>query len=418
MNTLQPISERQRLEHIDIIRGFAIFGILLVNMAHFSYPDLYLYFIGPDNFFMREWGALDKITHQLLNIFVQMKFITMFSFLFGFGMIIMMERVVERGGKFGFIYTRRLFILLIFGCIHAFFIWDGDILTEYALLGFVLLLFRNRKPKTILIWAIVFYLIILIPAALMSFASLAGTPETTEFDESFIAESEKNAKQALATYARGTFMEVAQQRIHDRQYYMMLNGMAYLNPIIYFLVNIPYFCMFLLGVYFAKKRYLHRPSEHGKTLKRLWLISLIIGLPVNILFGITNDETLLLIGGPFLMLFYVISIVFMMQHQLAKRFLIPFSAVGKTALSNYLLQSIIATAIFYSYGLGLYGSVYPFLGLFISLIIFAFQLALSNWWVKHFRYGPVEYVWRVLTYGKVIPFTYEKRNEQGKRPSG
>jgi len=406
LSTLQPVPQSERLIHIDMIRGVAILGILLVNMAHFSYPDLYLYIIGPDNFFMKDWGALDTLTDQLLSMFVQMKFITMFSFLFGFGMILMMERAIDKRQNFVLIYMRRLLISLLFGFIHAFLIWDGDILTEYALLGFVLLLFRNRKPKTILTWTIIFYLLFLIPVAMMTFLPTSETPEMTAWNESFINESERNAKQALQVYSEGSNLEIAQQRIYDRKFYMSLNGMASLNPILYFYSNIPYFCMFLLGAYFAKKRYLHRPAAHQSVLKKLWIISLLIGLPTNIAYAIANNEAFLLLGAPFLMLFYVISIIFLMKLPLTKRLLTPFAAVGKTALSNYILQSILATTIFYSYGLGLYGSVKPFLALFISIGIFAFQLIISNIWIRHFRYGPLEYIWRVMTYRKIMPLNY------------
>src|SRR5699024_9875775 len=244
MNDLHAIQEKSRIEHIDVIRGIAILGILLVNMAHFSYPDLYLLLIEPNNFFTKEWSTADQITTTLLDIFVQMKFILMFSFLFGFGMIIMMERAEEKGQKFGPIYIRRLLALLLFGTIHAFFIWDGDILTEYALLGFVLFLFRKRRPKTLLIWMIVFYALFALPIVLATAFSVKESAEMAEFQTEMAAESEQNAKQALQNYGEGTFIEIAKQRIHDRMYYMSMNGMASLNPILYFYVNIPYFSMF------------------------------------------------------------------------------------------------------------------------------------------------------------------------------
>src|SRR5690625_3922805 len=110
MTTLQPIQQNERIQHIDIIRGFAILGILLVNMAHFSYPDLYLHFIGQDNFFVNNWSTLDHVTNTLLNTFIQMKFITMFSFLFGFGMVMMMERSEAKAQKFVPLYMRRLIV--------------------------------------------------------------------------------------------------------------------------------------------------------------------------------------------------------------------------------------------------------------------------------------------------------------------
>src|SRR5690625_3149952 len=177
MSLLQPTQLNERIEHIDAIRGVAIFGILLVNMAHFSYPDLYLMMIGPDNFHFDNWSKIDHVTKFFLDTFVQMKFITMFSFLFGFGMILMKDRIEIKELSFKAIYSRRLFMLLLFGSIHAFFIWDGDILTEYALLGFLLLLFNNKKPKTLFIWAISLYALYALFAILVSIVPVDATNE-------------------------------------------------------------------------------------------------------------------------------------------------------------------------------------------------------------------------------------------------
>src|SRR5699024_5287682 len=194
--------------------------ILLVNMAHFSYPDLYLMIIGSDNFFFENWSKLDHVTKFLLDTFIQMKFITMFSFLFGFGMILMKDRIEARCLTFKLIYSRRLFVLLFFGFIHAFFIWDGDILTEYALLGFLLLLFSHRKAKTLFIWAISLYAIYTLFAILVSTVPVDATNEM----DALQIEALENAEQALENYSNGTFIEVAKQRIHDRYYYMTFNG--------------------------------------------------------------------------------------------------------------------------------------------------------------------------------------------------
>src|SRR5690625_4239706 len=104
------------------------------------------------------------------------------------------------------------------------------------------------------------------------------------------------------------------------------------------------------------------------------------------------------------MLFYIISTIFLMQYPWGRKVITPFSAVGRTAFTNYILQSVIATTIFYSYGLGLYGKVNPFIGLLISLVIFLIQLFISNLWLRHFKYGPLEWIWRSATYMKLPPF--------------
>lgn len=404
MNLLQPMHHSERLHHIDIFRGLAILGILLVNMAHFSYPDLYLYLIGENNFFSEGWSKADQLTRMLLDTLIQMKFITMFSFLFGFGMIMMMERAQAKGQNFVPVYVRRLLSLLLFGVVHAFFIWDGDILIDYAVLGLILLLFRKLKPKAILAWAFILYSLFIIPVALSSSLAYQESDEMIAWQQELKKEGEFEAKQALHTYSQGTFIDIAKQRIHDRIYYMSMNGMQSLNPLLYFFSNIPYFSMFLLGVYAAKRKILHNPTKNRLLLKRIWLLGLFVGLPLNILYGVFADELFLLIGAPLLMLFYVTSVIFLLNYSFGKRMLAPFIAVGRTAFTNYIMQSIIATTLFYNYGFGLYGKVNPFLGLIISLGIFLIQIIISNWWLKQFKFGPLEWLWRTMTYGRIQPF--------------
>lgn len=422
-DSLQPIQGKDRIQIIDVIRGMAIFGILLVNMAHFSYPDLYLSFVGDDNFFTQQWQLWDHVTHDVLYALVQSKFIMMFSFLFGFGMIIMMERAEAKGHKFVPLYLRRLFALLVFGTIHAFLIWDGDILTDYALLGFLLFLFRKRKPKTLIIWSISLLMLFGLSAVGMDVVSLSAQLEldmnladdqVIETDR-WTKEVEQNAKQALATYEGGSWMEIANQRIQDRMWYMSVNGMLSLNPLLYLLSNIPYFSMFLLGAAFAKLNIFHRPETHVRLLKRLWLTGLCVGLPLNIIgtmYGLTSP---MLFGAPLLMFFYMTSLLFTFRSQLGQLVLNPLSAVGRTAFSNYIFQSVVCTLIYYNYGLGLYGKVYPFAGLGLTLIIFAAQVVISHLWLNYFNMGPLEWIWRLLTYGKLQPLRIRHLDSNGQQ---
>lgn len=179
-------------------------------------------------------------------------------------MVVMMERAARRGKRFVPLYARRLAALLLFGTVHAFLIWDGDILTEYALLGFVLLLFRKAKPKTLLIWAISLYLLFCIPFILSSFYQSNG--------QEWVQAVTQQAKQALHVYGSGSLKDIAEQRIHDRLVYMSSNGMLTYNPLNFFFASIPYFSMFLLGAAAAKSRYLHEPGKHRKGLKKCgWL---------------------------------------------------------------------------------------------------------------------------------------------------
>lgn len=402
MNTLQPVQGKERIQIIDVLRGIAIFGILLVNMAHFSYPDLYLGMVGKENFFTNEWSKADHVVRQLLDIFIQMKFVFLFSFLFGFGMVVMMERTLEKGRRFVPVYARRLLILLLFGTIHAFFIWDGDILMDYALLGFVLLIFRKAKAKTLIIWAIVLYMLFALPFVFSSFSS-STQPEMSEWQQTMQVEMEKEAKQALDVYGNGTFYEIAQQRIHDRMTYMSMNGMLTLNPLLFFYSSIPYFSMFLFGAAFAKSRILHAPNEKRKVLKVMWIVGFLVGIPANILFSMNDNQLFLLLGAPLMMFFYVATLTYLFHKTRVRKWLLPFSAVGKTAFTNYLMQSIIGTFIFYNFGLGLYGKVNPFVGLLLTVAIFSVQMIASHLWLKKFNFGPFEWVWRTMTYMKRQP---------------
>lgn len=156
--------------------------------------------------------------------------------------------------------------------------------------------------------------------------------------------------------------DIAEQRIHDRLVYMSSNGMLTYNPLNFFFASIPYFSMFLLGAAAAKSRYLHEPEKHRKGLKRLWMAGLVIGIGAHVLYSVTEKELFLLIGAPFLMFFYVTTVVYLYHKTKVRTVLQSFSAVGRMAFTNYLMQSIVCTWIFYHYGLGLYGKVYPLCG--------------------------------------------------------
>nr|WP_279326064.1 DUF418 domain-containing protein [Bacillus sp. FJAT-47783] len=157
--------------------------------------------------------------------------------------------------------------------------------------------------------------------------------------------------------------------------------------------------MFLLGAAFSKLKIFYDVKKHNILIKRIWWMGLLVGLPLNSLAA--YETSFLMIGAPFLMLFYVMSMTLCMQRPTWQNRCKKVAAVGRTAFSNYILQSIVCTLLFYSYGLGLYGKVNPFVGLWISVAIFAMQMAVSTWWLKKYRMGPLEWVWRTMTYGRV-----------------
>jgi uncharacterized protein len=184
--------------------------------------------------------------------------------------------------------------------------------------------------------------------------------------------------------------------------------------------------MFLLGLYVGRRRLLHDIPANLPFFRRVMRWSLVVGLGANLLYVWLNtlinpaefSLPLLLsvvsfvIGAPALCLFYVTALIRLTQNQIWQQRLMPLAAVGRTALSNYLLQTLICTTIFYGYGLGLMGQVGPALGLLLSITIFMVQIIISNWWVQRFRFGPMEWLWRTATYGKLQPMRGQSRQER------
>lgn len=386
MERLSPTLANERINSIDVIRGFALLGIFFVNMLAFSAPWLYL---EPGQL----WNSkLDVATETFIDIFAQASFYTLFSFLFGFGMILFMERAKQKGASFVPLFSRRLVILLVIGIIHAFLIWHGDILITYALVGFILLLFHKTDAQTMLIWAI---LLILVPSLLLGglylYVELQNPLAFAGYDLTMV-------NQSIEVYSTGSYLDITKQRINDWYY---VN-----NPFGYIFLTLVILPMFLLGAFVAKKRWFHEPVKYAKEIKKVWLISLSVAVVFKLLpyyagkyqgFFYIQDT----IGGPASAIFYATSIVILFQKPFWQKLLTPLSYVGRLSLSNYLFQSIVATLFFYSYGLGLYGQVRAFYTFLLAIGIYIIQIYLSKWWLSKYRIGPAEWLWRSLTYKKV-----------------
>ncbi len=398
----QPISAGERLQIVDILRGFALLGILLVNMAIFKAP-----FGFGEPAMLDELPLLDRLAQQAITLFAEGKFFTLFSLLFGFGFAIQMLRAEQRGRPFVGRFARRLLILLVIGLIHAFLIWYGDILVSYALIGFALLLFRNARPRTLLIWAALLLLGMTVIVggliALLEFArAVPGVAEQMrQVEQQTIAQFEQQFAEDQRVYGSGSYAEIVAYR-------------ARFMPIVYFSLLFqwpPVLAMFLLGLYAGKRGILHDPGAHLALLRRVRFWGLTLGLALSLLVVILQARLSLLggamapllnfsIAGPVLSLGYAATIVLLAQRPAWLRRLTPLAPVGRMALTNYLLQSLIATTIFYGYGLGLYGRWGAATGLLLSLAIYALQIPFSNWWLSRFRFGPLEWLWRSLTYGR------------------
>lgn len=395
-----PLSTKERIESLDIIRGIALFGILLVNMPLFQSPQLIadLYMMSP------ELSSSDQFLRMLLDVFVETKFFTIFSFLFGVGFYIFMERAVNKTDHFYRLYSRRLIVLAIFGFLHLCLLWYGDILLGYALAGFFLIFFYKRKQKTILLWLMSFSIVLI---GLLVFGILGSTDSASIEQQISSIQEEGTVKveEAIDIYQNGSYLEWLSYRFTNEVIPVLMNTPMNILTALF---------MFLIGLYAVKRGVFKGFPSHKPFIKRVWLISLLVSIPLSagiillhlkiLDFDILNEQliqSLLTISGLSLSFFYISTILLLLEREKWKRIFHPFSYVGRMALTNYITQTLIGVGLFT--GLGMFGEVNIGLGILISIIVFPLQMILSYFWLKHFRFGPLEWLWRSLTYGEFQP---------------
>lgn len=391
-----PVAGAERLFALDLLRGFALLGILCVNMPFFAMPA-----IADPDFPAREFpGLADQTARWLVAFLAEGKFYPLFSFLFGYGFAVQMARAEAGGARRR--YARRLLGLLVLGLAHALLLWAGDILATYAVVGGVLLLFAQARPRTLLRWAAG---LLLVPAVLIGLSvaalSLAG-PMAATGGAQVEAGFRDAGQRALAVYADGSYVQIFAERLIE---------VTEIVPLI-LLVQAPVvLAMFLVGSWAGRRRVLAEPAENRRLLVGALRWGLILGVPGNLLFaalqqgadsatspGYLGAFGLLYVTGPALSAAYAAGLALLAQSERRRERLAPLAAVGRLALTNYIMQSLVATTIFYSYGLGLFGQVGSAALLALSVALFALQVVLSGVWLRCFRFGPLEWLLRSFTY--------------------
>ena len=390
-----PISLSERIVFIDVLRGMALFGILAANMRAFFAPlDCY------DHIGILFHGRADVLAQIFIDGFIQGKFITIFSFLFGMGFAIQMSRAEARGVRFMGFYPRRLLALALFGLIHGMLIWAGDVLLTYALSGAILLLFRNREQKTLLWWAGSLFAVPIVVATF--FLGLYYT----RFRPAWMTPKPEDVQKIYAVvqiYAHGTVRQILAQNWVEWKRELPTNLFAIYAA-----------ALFLLGMWVWRAGIVQRLEEYRPVLKRVcaWClpVGLIISLYVAVMKAILQPgvvslrgwsaAVLWLPGSHILAAGYASGLALLYLDEKKRRYLLPFAAVGRTALTNYLMQSVICTLFFYHYTTGLYGRIGPAIGLIPTGVLYAAQVVISNWWLHRYRFGPMEWLWRGMTYGK------------------
>jgi uncharacterized protein len=401
---LSPISLPERIEILDVLRGLAVCGILIGNMQWFSGYGMMPAALA------RQSPLVDQVTHFLVHVFVEGKFYSIFSFLFGFGFALQIARAEERGDIKASLFKRRLFWLLVIGVLHAYLLWAGDILSIYAVMGFLLILFRKKANGALLKWACVLLVIpiltyILLYILFVSFAPADAVAKLDAGQIGFWSETVRKVQQS-------NYLQI----ITDFNLKYIVGRYA----TVIFEMRLPkLLAMFLLGSYAYRRGFFQNLPSHRPFIRRVLIYGLILGLIGNVAFAAFAGTEAVLppspagIVGVITYAFAVpalalglIALVAMLWQQApasnARRLLASLAPVGRMALTNYLLQTVICVFIFYGYGFGLFGRVGATKATLIALTIFLFQILMSSLWLKYFSYGPMEWIWRQLTYRRRI----------------
>lgn len=369
---VEQLKANERIDTIDILRGFAVFGICFVNM-----PEMF----GNGVAFVTGTTGFDAVVRLLYDMFIQTKFYTLFAFLFGLSFYLFMNSAERRGAQPRRMMARRLVWLLVFGTIHFFFIWFGDILMMYALSGFLLLLFYRRQAKTILAWSLSLLALAVVLMAGTAWITATLSPELLE-DPIFTA------------------IPGLQERID----YFITQG---LPSMIVYLPEI--LGLYLLGMYAGKRGWFSHTTGEGltqRTLARAQWISLavsVVFLVPMVMYFMNNDvyksyyvQHYIYLSGKTLAVFYVCTLVRLIQVAGTVRWA-WLAAVGRMAFTNYLTQSIVTmslvTVLFRN------TPDWPLWSMFVySVVLLAIQVAWSVWWLRRYTMGPLESLWRAGTY--------------------
>lgn len=393
-----PIDAAQRIQALDVIRGFALLGIFLMNIEWFSRP-------------LQEMGSgidpaatgIDHAAAWAVHVLVAGKFWVLFSLLFGMGFAVMSSRG-GHGAQFRSRYVRRCLVLLAFGLLHALLLWPGDILHAYAVTGLLLLAFGEVSNRARLLLGIGLYAglasMIVVGGGLMS---LAPPGEMPGF-ETMAVELESAAAAAREVYAHGNYFEVVLQRGRD----FLTLGVQGALMVIPMALGV-----FMLGAWLVRSGRMHDVASQRDWFARLALWTLPLGavfVTLSMSVGESFDgmremgpmllaQGLMMLGSLPLALGYLSLLVLGLGLPGISRVLGWLAPAGRMALTHYLLQSLVASSLFFGYGLGWWGHLGRGAQVLLALAIFALQVVASHWWLGRYRFGPMEWLWRWLTYG-------------------
>lgn len=409
MTTIGPVSTKEREVFLDVLRGIAVLGIFIANIEWFSFYSPSLLqgkFIFP---------GIDSKVYFLQAMLIEGKFYSIFSVLFGWGLALQMSRSRLDDATTASIMRRRLYFMLLLGGIHLLFIWQGDIVFFYGLLGFILLALRKFSNKTLLVTGIVLILSpILLYYLKMKFLWLNAPVEMLYKFGDYLyhlnglpnADAEAGAYKHSNSILRDILINISDSP--GRYGYLL------------FVSRVPKVLgAMLIGFVIGRSGIYKLVPQHKKLLAILAIAVAVFSLPFNYLLAIFMGNSVpyysLKIEGWYqtidyalgvfpLAMVYVVVLALALQQKTISKLLSFVAPVGKMAFSNYMLESLIGIFTFYGVGFGMLQQAGPFAWTIFAVLVFIVQIIGSTIWLRYFQFGPVEWIWRSLTYGKRQPF--------------
>lgn len=412
-NEISPVKSTERFIILDALRGFALLGIVIANFPEFS---LYT-FMSAEDAAALPFSAADRWTRYLLYLFIDGKFYTIFSLLFGIGFSIILENVTKRGGNAMLVFYRRMIILAFIGLLHLLFIWSGDILLLYALLGMILPLFRKLSDRNLLTLAAVLLIIPVIVDFLCEITQTNLSSPVVRMQQIYCSQfGITNENFAYWLRDASSYKEVFQFLIQGAWVRMQefIDGNRYFKVM----------GLFIIGFYIGRQHLYARLEEKKTWLKKIFVRGTLVGFPVSILYaysalnnhfwGQSIHSLLYLLGVYPLAFAYMagISILWLKYPHLSvfRCFAFP----GRMALSNYIGQSLLGILIFYGIGFELGAGMGLTLVVILAACVWLVQAIFSRIWLHYCQFGLLEWIWRMLTYGKTFRLL-RKQNENGEK---
>lgn len=379
-----------RIEAIDALRGLALLGVLINNLD----TEFRVTFF--EQFLPHSSTAGDHFGQIGISLLIEFKAITIFSMLFGVGLAIQAGTLAQRGSVPALL-TRRLLVLLAFGLVHLLLIWNGDILTEYAVVGLIALPLILAPPRITLAGS---------AAALAVYLALSSPLITLPFPSPVWMAG--HVSEARQVYGHGSWIDVLGFRIAET------------SSIAVFLIYIfpRTLALMLFGAWAWKSGFIRNAEVHAKLLRNLGWTGLFLGLSLSWLAGLGISAPVKLplylaqvlgVFAPIVLAVGYAALALWYLDKSSPQLVAWIAPMGRMAFTNYMAQSLILTLLFYGYGLGLLGRVDVVAGIGMSVAIFTAQAFASRWWLRRYYYGPLEWVWRTAMYGVRQPWRRQVR---------